>query len=311
MQKNDKIIQELIFEIPELKKDKVQLEETLLILSQMKPKFKIDPGFQKQLKGRLDNITSLKTWGQKKYWLFFIPVFSFCFIIAGVWYYFSGTSFFHQWNLESGSLEVQKYIAEEIDMVDESLSILDEVLVQENIEVSQQDFQKESPWWVEGISQNNTQTAQELEIKIAWRVQENARTSLWQDFDYLGDWKWWEEKRWIWDEHEVNSELIDLFGNALINESMETQVSRELLEQSWFMYDNWWERVGGVMSIKNEISEFENFCYINEGVLTSQDGVGICTYKGTRCSEWNFWEWICQGQWYKEEQKEKKEELQK
>lgn len=127
-----KIVNEIIENIPELEKDKKDLNNTVSFLEANNPEIKASKEFKKNLKTRIKWIISIKQSDKKSLFKFFaIPAFSFIFVMWWFLYHFKDIDFFIDGN------KLQKH--ENVDMVEieEFWNIFEEELrkvVNENFE---------------------------------------------------------------------------------------------------------------------------------------------------------------------------------
>lgn len=316
MNKNNTQLQEFLDEVPELTSDKEKLSDVIMVLKNIENKEPIDPVFQKKLKTRLENVIELKSWKKKTFWLFLIPVFSFCFIVIWGYISFWWVDFF--WQDKAIQIPV---ISESEPRVEVGI-LSQDITDQETVEKDMQD-----DIWVESITEprvlQKSIPEEEVESSIVTEklIQETPVIENVQNQEVKSTPV---TKSIIDDTPEVEKEsdvvadeaVSDINTNILQKDTSESWENSELLELFWeaadfpevewreafglisdkALWESTWDEQEGISEIWTfsnlwEEKTFTNFCEDLKGKLSekNEDSESItCKVEESICSEKDY-----------------------
>ena len=117
------ILEEILENNPELKKDKKKLEKIILFLEKNNPEIIISKDFKNNLKSRLNNIIKFNEINKKRkvnfFWFlnYFVPVFSLFFIVSTWFYLYKDMFFIEQKDLQFNNEKILDIFLEEESLI--------------------------------------------------------------------------------------------------------------------------------------------------------------------------------------------------
>ncbi len=309
MKNNNKIVDELIGENPELKDKKKHLSEAIKVLKSINPQIKAPQKFKKDLKKRLTNIIQHKknTYIKKRYYHIFIPIFATSFAVFWFFYFLPGTLFqqenetpiIQNVNNKVSEESVQRDIQEIIDKIIEEKNIQEEEVNRVGVEKKiQQNIISE--WWAKAQLKNQVRIESDI-----WETEKNNDEIA---VEKIGVSSSDNVEKEVTDNTPViqqgeleNTQLIDLFWGW---ESKDQWISRwsqasesDMIwnDFSWLFGDLGWE-----WDLSEDFDEwlvlFEDFCETEWWEIIENDEEKICRKDKKECHSGDYENWTCEFQ---------------
>lgn len=304
-----KQIDQIIKEIPELKKDKKKLGNILWVLKKIQPQNIPRTAFKKQLKKRLSGMIDMRSSEKKSFLLYLIPAMSFAFVFTGLYFViwdgqYSKDSVDTRYKsspiiqADIVSLKEQPELQEiELSLdntvhLEESENI--EPKVKKTIVPEVRDIEKSN----QSVSSIQQETEQDNINPFSWDTEiipqeiipqkiEPQIRKISQDQGAINS--------KILPRENQNNELIELFGESVDSDIQDTEGSAQ---GSFFDELSDEESFGGEEMMQDEfiefkqVGDFESFCSSGSWSL-SQTG-SLCTYENKKtCKQEEFIENKC------------------
>ncbi|QFR39625.1 hypothetical protein A9Q91_05390 [Candidatus Gracilibacteria bacterium 28_42_T64] len=309
MKNNNKIVDELIGENPELKDKKKHLSEAIKVLKSINPQIKAPQKFKKDLKKRLTNIIQHKknTYIKKRYYHIFIPIFATSFAVFGFFYFLPGT-LFQQENETPIIQNVNNKVSEESVQRDIQ-EIIDKIIEEKNIqeeEVNRVGVEKKIQQNI--ISEGGAKAQLKNQVRIESDIGETEKNNDEIAVEKIGVSSSDNVEKEVTDNTPViqqgeleNTQLIDLFGGG---ESKDQGISRGSQASESDMIGNDFSGLFGDLGGEGDLSEdfdeglvlFEDFCETEGGEIIENDEEKICRKDKKECHSGDYENGTCEFQ---------------
>lgn len=276
-----KILEKIYEDFPELKNDKEKVNKLVYFLNENKPNIEVSNEFKLNLKNRIDSYIWLKQKKKNNFLIFALPVFSFCFVFLGVFYYL--------W----------------LDKIDDKnlVSITtynDESLIYDTPQISRMmvfDFDEN-----ESIEENiNLLLDNENSLEI---ISNDSFVNITEEKD-INNYKKQDDSKHLNLEQEYHNNTDDLKNDeSKINENFYNNDDKKIAFDDWNNDDySWWESMM-LMSVFMDASfyeetSFNDYCDQNswkiiEYISENNEKLYKCIIEEKTCLEEKYENWYCE-----------------
>lgn len=303
-----KKVNEIIENQPNLKKDKKVLEKTINFLDKNNPKVFASKKFKKSLRARLDWLIWLKQNKKSHFVIFAIPVFSFMFVVWGVFYYIQDVKFVNNnwaWKTEillDEKLEDELIIAE----IDELWEIFDNQINQIESEDNapkmmqvqmkqEEDSEVKSKNFNRKIGSYDIKSVDvEKSVEIEEFIESDMQEDLFESFNIEAEDNFQIKTR---EEDYQNDEDIsepyasEIYASEIYTSEESSDEENNNEESIWAIQDE----IDSIMSmfIEEEYS-FDKFCEEKQWVIYWSWETVSCEKEDKKCMLTDFVDWDCE-----------------